>query len=205
MIMMSKLDLMKELKPYYSAKKKPEIVLIPTGKFLTIVGRGEPGGQSYNSAINALYGMAYGVKFRSKEEGRDYTIMRLEGLWWFDDVEVNLVNPPPRETWSWKSMIRQPDFISDNMVANIRGEVRKKRGSIVDQVEYEVFDEGLSAQIMHIGPYTEEGPTISKLHDFVDEMGYKLRDLHHEIYLSDPRRTKPEKLKTIIRHPIEKI
>jgi len=203
---MSKLDLRKELKQYYRAKKKPEIIDIPPGKFLTITGRGEPGGSAYQAALNALYSLSYTLKFKCKAEGRDFTVMGLEGLWWWDDRSIfSLEDAPPREEWNWKSMIRQPDFITGEMLEEIRPQVREKKGAPeVDEVVLESFHEGLSAQIMHVGPYSEEGPTIERLHAFIVENGYRMRGLHHEIYLSDPRRTAPERWRTIIRQPIEK-
>jgi hypothetical protein len=202
---MSKLDLRKELKQYYTAKKKPEIIDVPPGKFLTIVGRGEPGGEVYAAALQALYGLSYTLKFKSKVEGRDFTVMTLEGLWWWDDPGAfDLEGAPPPEEWNWKSMIRQPDFVTQEMVDEVRPEVRGKRGPAVDDVVLETFHEGLSAQIMHLGPYSEEGPTISRLHEFIKESGHSMRGRHHEIYMSDPRRSKPENIKTIIRQPIEK-
>ena len=201
---MSKLDLRKELKKYYTAKRKPEIIDVPPGKFLAIDGRGEPGGEAYAAGLQALYGLSYTLKFKCKAEGRDFTVMALEGLWWFDDIEVSFETAPPREEWNWRSMIRQPDFITSAMVDEIRPEVREKRGPAVDDVVLETFHEGLSAQIMHVGPYSEEAPTIQRLHDFIEEQGYRPRGRHHEIYLSDPRRSKPENIKTILRHPVER-
>ncbi len=202
---MSKLDLRKELKSYYTAKKKPEIVDIPPGKFLAITGRDEPGGEEYTATLQALYGLSYTLKFRCKAEGRDFTVMGLEGLWWWDDDAVfTPEEAPPRDQWNWKSMIRQPDFITKEMVEEARAEVMEKRGPAVDRVELEEFHEGLSAQVMHVGPYSEEGPTIRRLHEFIEKQGYRPRGRHHEIYLSDPRRTTPERIRTIIRQPIEK-
>jgi hypothetical protein len=201
---MSKLDLRKELKQYYTAKKRPEVIDVPPGNFLTIVGRGEPGGEAYAAAIQALYGMSFTLKFKSKAEGLDFTVMALEGFWWWDDRRVfDLEGAPPRDEWNWKSMMRQPDFITKEMVDEVRPEVREKRGPAVDEVALETFHEGLSAQILHRGPYSEEGPTVLRLHEFIEESGYKMRGRHHEIYLSDPRRSKPENIKTIIRQPIE--
>ncbi len=203
---MSKLDLRKELKRFYSAKKKPEIIDIPSGKFLTIVGKGEPGGYAYSAALQALYGLSYPLKFKCKADGRDFTVMALEGLWWGDDPTIfDLENAPPREEWNWKSMIRQPDFVTGGMLEEIRPDIREKRGSAVDDVVLETFHEGLSAQIMHKGPYSEEGPTVMRLHEFITEEGYRMRGCHHEIYLSDPRRSKPENIQTIIRQPVEKL
>jgi hypothetical protein len=201
---MSKLDLRKELKRFYTAKKRPEIIDVPPGNFLTIVGRGEPGGEAYAAALQALYGLSYTLKFRCKAEGRDFTVMALEGLWWWDDLGVfNLEGAPPRQEWNWKSMIRQPNFVTQEMVDEVRPEVKEKRGPTVDDVVLETFHEGLSAQIIHMGPYSEEGPTIRRLHEFIQDKGYEMRGQHHEIYLSDPRRTKPERIKTIIRQPIK--
>ncbi len=202
---MGKLDLRKELKQYYKVKKRPEIIDVPPGNFLTIVGRGEPGGEAYATALQGLYGLSYTLKFKSKAEGRDFTVMTLEGLWWWDDPNVfDLEGAPPQEEWNWKYMIRQPDFITPEMVDEVRPEVRKKRGPAVDDVVLETFHEGLSAQIMHLGPYSEEGPTIRRLHEFILESGYRMRGIHHEIYMSDPRRSKPENIKTIIRQPIDR-
>ncbi|HUV55240.1 MAG TPA: GyrI-like domain-containing protein [Candidatus Krumholzibacteriaceae bacterium] len=201
---MTKLDLRKELKRFYTAKRKPEMIDAPEGMFLTILGKGDPNGEEYQQAMMALYGVSYTLKFSQKAEGRDYNVMHLEGLWWVDGGVFDLNDPAPREQWRWKSMIRQPDFVTGEMVEEIRPSVREKRGAMVDQVKLESFHEGLCGQVMHVGPYSEEGPTIQLLHDYITEQGYRMRGDHHEIYMSDPRRSKPEKLKTIIRHPIEK-
>jgi hypothetical protein len=201
---MTKLDLRKELKRYYTAKQRPEIIDVPEGKFLTILGKGDPNGEEYQQAMMALYGVSYTLKFDQKAKGRDYNVMHLEGLWWVDGGIFDLNDPAPREQWRWKSMIRQPDFITGEMVEEIRPSVREKRGATVDQVKLESFHEGFSAQVMHVGPYSEEGPTLELLHGFIEESGYRPRGDHHEIYLGDPRRTKPENLKTILRHPVEK-
>lgn len=203
---MSKLDLRKELKRFYTAKKKPDIIDVPPGRFLTIVGRGEPGGEVYSAGLNALYGLSYALKFRCKAEGRDFKVMALEGLWWWDDDAIfSLEDAPPRDEWNFKSMIRQPDYVTGEMLEEVRPGVREKRPlPEVDQVRLETFHEGLSAQILHVGPYSGEQPTVDRLHAFIDEQGYRLRGRHHEIYMSDPRRTAPERIKTIIRHPIEK-
>jgi hypothetical protein len=201
---MSKQDLRKELKRFYTAKTKPELVDVPEGVFLTIVGQGDPNGEEYQQAMMALYGAAYTLKFRQKEMGRDFTVMGLEGLWWIDEGVFDMHSPANRARWRWKSMIRQPDWVTQAMIDEVLPELREKRGDKVDQVKAERFHEGLSAQVMHLGPYSEERPTIELLHGWVEEQGYRLRGDHHEIYLSDPRRTKPEKIRTIIRHPVEK-
>ena len=202
--MSKKLDLRKQLKAFYSSSKKPNIVDVPAGKFLTITGRGEPGGEAYQEALNALYSVAYTVKFKAKAAGKDFVVVTLEGLWWWDEPEKPF-EEVPREEWNWKSMIRQPDFIMPEIVEEAKAKARAKKGlKEIDRVVLEEFHEGLSAQIMHIGPFSEEGETIAKLHKFIEEKGYKMRGYHHEIYMSDIRRTAPERWKTIIRQPIEK-
>jgi len=201
----NKIDLRKKLKAFYSSPKKPNIIDVPPAKFLTITGRGEPGGEAYQKAINALYSVAYTAKFNAKAAGKDFTVMALEGLWWFDDPNASF-DSVPREEWNWKSMIRQPEFITEEMVKEAKAQAKAKKGlEEIDKVVLEAFHERLSAQIMHIGPYSEERETIVKLHKFIKDKGYKMRGQHHEIYMSDPRRTAPEKLKTIIRQPISKV
>jgi hypothetical protein len=205
---MSKLDLKKELKAFYRASaKKPNIIDVPEGKFIAIIGRGAPGGSTYQEALNALYSAAYTLKFSCKADGKDFTVMTLEGLWWWDDSSItDPADAPPMEEWNWKSIIRVPDFVTEKMVEAVKTEVKEKKGIMeAAKIKLETYHEGLSAQIMHIGPYAEEGPTAKRLHDFIEENGYKIRGFHHEIYMSDPRRTPPERWKTIIRQPIKKL
>jgi hypothetical protein len=202
--MSEKIDLRKQLKHLYSSSKKPDVIDVPPAKFLTITGRGEPGGEAYQAALNALYSVAYSVKFRAKAAGKDFVVMNLEGLWWWDDPEAYF-GEVSREEWNWKSMIRQPDFITLEMVEGAKAEAKEKKGlKEIDRVILEDFNEGSSAQIMHIGPFSEEGETIAELHMFIEENGYKMRGYHHEIYMSDVRRTAPKRWRTIIRQPIEK-
>ena len=130
--------------------------------------------------------------------------MPLEGLWWWDDKKAfTLADAPPRETWNWNNLLRVPNFTTEDDLAEIKPELIEKKGPAVKQIRLWSFTEGLSAQIMHKGPYSEEQPTVDRLHSFLDEQGYRLRNHHHEIYLSNPNRSKPENMKTIIRHPIE--
>lgn len=192
------------MKNLYTSPRKPSIIDVPPGRFLTYTGRGEPGGEEYKSSIGALYTVAYTLKFMSKDRGRDFTVLPLEGLWWFDDPK-EFFHDVPRSEWNWKSMIRIPDFVTEKQVEEARVEAKAKKGlEAVDRVMLEEYEEGLSAQIMHIGPYAEEMPTIAELHDFIRKAGYERRGHHHEIYLSDPNRTAPEKLKTLIRQPVER-
>lgn len=202
---MEKIDLKKGLKKFYSARERPEIIDVPEGLFLTYSGRGAPGGEAYSEALNVLYSTAYTLKFDQKKMGRDFTVMTLEGLWWWDDKKiVNLEEAPPRETWNWTSMIRVPDFVTDEIVNALKPGITEKKGLVVDRVTLDHFHEGLSVQILHVGPYSDESRTQKIIHGFTTDQGYRLRGKHHEIYLSDPNRTAPEKLKTILRHPVEK-
>jgi hypothetical protein len=201
---MSKLDLSKELKGVYKAKKTPQLIDVPAGWFLAIDGKGDPNGEEYQQAMMALYGAAYTLKFHYKGLGKDFKVMALEGLWGIEHGVFDMDNPASREDWRWTSMIRVPDFVEQDAFDEVLPELVEKRGEKVKEVRLIGFDEGLSAQILHLGPYSEEAPTINKLHKWVTEQGYRLRGDHHEIYMSDPRRTKPENIKTIIRHPVEK-
>ena len=153
-----------------------------------------------------MYSVAYAIKFSYKAQGKVFTVLPLEGLWWWDDPSITeLSDAPPREEWNWKSMIRMPDFVIDEVFGETKKEASKKKGiKEINKACLETFHEGISAQIMHVGPYSEEGPTGKKLHNFIKKKGYKMRGMHHEIYLSDIRRIPPEKLKTILRQPIEK-
>ena len=199
---MAKLNLTKLYKEFYTSSTEPSIVEVPEANFLTIVGRGAPGGDAYQRKLEALYGVAYRVKFKAKAAGNDYIVCKLEGLWWFDDPAATDV---PREEWNWKLMIRQPDFVTHEMVEQARSEVQaKKKMDEALEVMFETYIEGLSAHIMHLGPYAEEEPTIARLHQFIQENRYEPHGLHHEIYLTDARRVAPEKLRTIIRQPIRK-
>ena len=139
----------------------------------------------------------------SKQElGRDYVVMPLEGLWWAEDMET-FTAESDKNAWLWTAMIMQPEWITEDMVERAVARVREKENSpTLEQLRFQVFDEGLSAQILYVGPYADEGPTIARLHAFIAENGYELHGKHHEIYLSDPRRTAPEKLKTVIRQPV---
>ncbi len=207
---MAKIDLKKENKELYNpSKKEPSIVDVPEMKFLMIDGEGDPNtSQKYQDAMEALFPVSYKAKFISKKEkSKDYVVMPLEGLWWVNDVEN--FNIEDKNNWKWTVMIRQPNFITKSMINAAREEVEKKKNpAALSKIRFESLHEGLSAQIMHIGPYAEEGPTVEKLHAFIEEKGYQFDgsnsgEKHHEIYISDMRRTKPERLKTIIRQPVK--
>jgi hypothetical protein len=201
---MKTIDLKKKLKPYYTASAtKPEIVDVPAMNALMIDGRGDPNSAPFEEAIGTLYSVAYTLKFSfKKEKAIDYPVMALEGLWCAEDVSDFLADK--RENWQWTVFIVLPDAATKKDVAGAIDAVKKKaRFPSSPEVRFEKFAEGKAAQILHIGPYAAERPTIEKLHAFVEERGYALRGKHHEIYLGDPRRSAPEKLRTIIRHPVK--
>jgi hypothetical protein len=200
---MGKIDFKKTLKHLYSASaREPALVEVPEMKFLRVDGRGDPNSPMFQSAVELLYGLSYGLKFALKKRGQEYALPPLEGLWWIEGLEGFDVNR--RDDWSWSAMIMQPQFVTAELVAEARLQLAKKRGEPSLAVHFEQFHEGLCAQILHIGPYAAEGPTIEKLHRFVEAQGYRLHGRHHEIYLGDPRRSVPEKLKTLIRHPVRR-
>jgi hypothetical protein len=202
---MKKIDYKKELKPLYRASaKKVEIVEVPRMNFLMIDGAGDPNtSQKFQEAVEALFSVSYTLKFMIKkgELGVDYGVLPLEGLWWADDMSQ--FSAQNKENWKWTLMIRQPAHVTTDLVRGAIEQVKKKKkATAAPGLRFEAFSEGSSAQVMHIGPFSEEGPTIERLHQFIEENDFNLSGKHHEIYLSDFRRAAPEKLKTIIRQPI---
>ena len=205
---MSKLDFKKQLKELYSPSKEEFTVIdVPSMNFLMIDGHGDPNtAQAYQDAVEALYGVAYKLKFMSKkEQGMDYVVPPLEGLWWADDMET-FTTRRDKSTWDWTMMILQPEWITKDMVEDAVRQVDKQKDlPAVSGLRLEAYHEGLTVQIPHIGSYDQEGPTIARMHAFALEDGYELAGKHHEIYLSDPRRVAPEKLKTVLRQPIKRV
>jgi hypothetical protein len=202
---MKKIDYKKKLKHLYGpSSKKIVIVEVPPMNYFMVDGEGGPAAESYQQAIEALYGLSFTVKFDVKKGvGLDYTVMPLEGLWWAKDITA--FSADRKDEWLWKMMIMQPDHVTAKHVNAATKQLREKKNPLaLDKIRFESYHEGLSVQILHIGPYDDEGPTIAQMHKFIDENGYQLHMKHHEIYLSDPRRSKPEKLKTVLRQPITK-
>jgi hypothetical protein len=201
---MQTLDLRKEFKALYSPPtREPVIVEVPPLPFLMIDGAGNPNtSQEYRDAVSALYSLAYTLKFSiKKSQALDYPVMPLQGLWWAEDMTA--FSAGRKDDWYWTMMIMQPEIVTPELVARAAEDAaRKKPLPALPKVRLDRYDEGLSAQIMHIGPYAAEAPTIEKLHRFIADNGYTLRGKHHEIYLGDPGRGAPEKLKTVIRQPI---
>jgi hypothetical protein len=203
---MVKYDFKKEKKDlYYPSDKQVSVVDVPRMNFLMVDGKGDPNiSPEYKNAMEALFPVSFKAKFLSKKENnQDYVVMPLEGLWWVEDM--NNFSIEDKGSWKWTAMIMQPEFINKGLIKKAMEEVEtKKNPESLSKVKFEKFSERLSAQIMHLGPYgAAEAPTVEKLHDFIEKSGYKIRDKHHEIYISDVRRTKPERLKTVIRQPIE--
>jgi hypothetical protein len=205
---MSKIDFKKELKHLYRPSAKEFVVVdVPPMKFLMVDGHGDPNtAQEYQDAVEALYAVSYKLKFVSKKGlGKDYVVPPLEGLWWAEDMEA-FTAARDKSAWDWTMMIMQPEWITHEMVEEAVKQVEKKDLPALSKLRLETHHEGLSAQILHIGSYDDEGPTIARLHnEFMPENGYEEAGKHHEIYLSDPRKVAPDKLKTVLRQPVRKI
>ncbi len=200
--MATKLDFEKEYKQYYTAKTTPAIVEFGKVPYLSIRGKGEPTGETFTKAVEALYPLAYGVKNICKKRGKDFGVPKLEGLWWVKSDEPAL--EVPRSEWYWKLLIRIPNFATSEIIKNAKEEVfKKKGGDLINEIKFETMDEGKCVQIMHIGLYATEPETIQKMKNFMGENSYTKNGLHHEIYLSDPRKAVPGKMKTILRQPIK--
>jgi hypothetical protein len=202
-----KIDFKKTLKNLYAPSAGDfSLVDVPEMQFLRVDGIGDPGNsQVYADAVAWLYAVAYPIKFNSKNEiGKDYTVPPLEGLWWAEDLSVFAGGD--RDNWQWTMMLMQPDWVTDDMFGFGLEKATKKLGEPLESLRFESFREGHSVQILHVGPYADEAPTIARLHDeFLPENGLIENGHHHEIYLGDPRKTSPEKLKTVLRQPVKRI
>ena len=206
-------DFKKEYRDLYQPKTKPSIVEVPAMRFLAVEGAGDPNeeGGEYKRAIELLYGVAYTLKM-SYKGGRDidgffqYVVPPLEGFWWQDGVEG--FDYADKSSFSWIAVIRVPEFVKDADFAWAVGEASRKKGLDFSPVRLMELDEGLCVQCMHVGPYDDEPATVEAMHAFAEQQGYvpdfSDRRRHHEIYLSDPRKADPAKMKTVVRHPIRK-
>lgn len=202
---MEKIDLKKDLKQLYQPSAKEVVqVEVPTFKFLMIDGEGDPNtAPEYAQAIEALFAVSYTAKFMVKKgpQEMDYAVMPLEGLWWADDMSAFVTKDKAK--WKWTMMIMQPSFATREIIEAAIAEVKMKKNlPAIDMLRLEDFSEGRCAQILHIGPFSEEGPTIGRIHEFIDAHTSRTGK-HHEIYLSDIRRADPKKWKTIIRQPMK--
>lgn len=197
------LNLFELHKKDYAAGREPALIDIPPAKYLTLVGKGAPGGESFVSKIGVMYGVAYGVKMGSKFAGRDFAIGILEALWWGTTDRHNFVDEP-RDSWNWKILIRVPDFITEaNVRQAVEGFAKRSPGGKAPDVKLETLSEGRCIQVLHVGPYSTEPETIATMKALAKKKGLTLRGEHHEIYLGDPNTTPPDKLKTILRQPVK--
>ena len=206
-------DFKKEYKEFYMPEKKPSIVMVPSMNYIGVRGQGDPNEEEgeYKQSIGLLYGIAYTIKMSKKGDHQmdgyfDFVVPPLEGFWWQDGVKG--VDYSRKEDFRWISLIRLPDFVTRDEYQWAVEEGTRKKKKDFSKVEFLSIDEGLCVQCMHIGPYDAEPETVARMHEFIDQQGYTL-DItderhHHEIYLSDARKVAPEKLKTVIRHPIKK-
>ena len=202
---MEKLDLKKQLAPLYRPSSRDvSEVDVPAMEFLMIDGEGDPNtSESYAAAVEALFSVAYGIKFAVKKgpAAIDYGVMPLEGLWWSEDMSSFATGD--RAAWKWTMMIMQPEVVTAELVDTVIADVAKKKSpAALPLMRFEGFEEGLSAQIMHIGPFADEAPNIERVHAHIEESGRERFGKHHEIYLSDIRRADPAKWKTVIRQPM---
>ena len=206
-------DFKKEYKEFYMPKGKPEIVTVPAMNYIAVRGCGNPNeeGGDYKKSIELLYGIAYTIKMSKKGDHKidgyfDYVVPPLEGFWWQEGVDG--IDYSHKENFRWISVIRLPDFVTRSDFEWATEEATRKKKMDFSKVEFLTVEEGLCVQCMHTGSYDDEPATVSMMHEFIESQGYALditdKRLHHEIYLSDPRKVAPEKLKTVIRHPIRK-
>ena len=199
----AKLDLYKEHKQEYITPKKPALIKVGPAKYLSITGCGEPGGEAFQACVGLLYSVAFTLKMGKKSAGQDYRVCHLEGLWWGDSIDQPLPEVAP-SAWNWKLLIRVPGFIRkkdlDKTISKLKA---KDRPGDVASVRLEKISEGLSVQMLHVGSYAEEKKTVAEMMSFAGSNGLSFRGPHHEIYLSDPRRVASERLRTILRLPVE--
>lgn len=203
---MSHTDWKKDLKHlYFPPQGKFTFADVPPLNFLMVDGHGDPNtAPEYADAVQALYGLAYTIKFALKAQGVEFSVAPLEGLWWMPDMAQ--FSDKDKAAWDWTMMILQPDAVTEAVVEAARAEAQKKKGlPALVKARLESYHEGLAVQTLYLGAYADEGPTIAAMHRFAVEQGYALSGKHHEIYMGDPRRSAPEKLKTVIRQPIRKV
>ncbi len=201
----TKLDLYKLHASEYVRPKRPALVATKAARYLTIDGSGDPNGPAFGEKVGALYAMAWTVKMGKKRLGQDFKVPGLEGLWWCVGCDPSeWAIDASRKSWRWKLLLRMPDTVKERCLVMAAQMLREKgRGGDVGAVKLERIAEGKCVQMLHVGPYSAEGPTLEAMLAFAKERGVRFTGRHHEIYLSDPRRTKREKLKTILRHPVK--
>lgn len=200
----TKLDLYATYRADYAAKRVPSIVNVGPARYLAIEGRGAPEDSAFQASVGALYAVAYTVKMARKSAGSDYKVAPLEGLWWTGRVHHHFLRAP-RKSWRWELLIRTPDFVTKSELSRtLRALLERGKPALVKSVQLISGKEGRCVQALHVGPYATEPDTIARMLEVAAAAGYKVHGTHHEIYLSDPRRAKPEKLRTILRLPLRR-
>jgi hypothetical protein len=199
-----KIDLYTEHKNEYAAARKPVLVEMKPAVYLAIEGRGEPGGEQFSSSIGALYGAAFTIKMTRKFAGQqDYVVCKLEGQWWSDLAQD--LSKAPKDQWRWNLLIRTPDFVTEEELRKAVAVLLKRgKGQEVKRVRLESLAEGTCVQMLHVGPYDQECLTIARMKEFAESNQLEFHGRHHEVYLSDPRRVPPQRLKTILRCPVRR-
>lgn len=208
---MEKTDLSKLDKAYYTAGVRPQLVEIAKNSFLSLAGKGDPGGKDFAKQLEVLYSTAYALKFICKEGGKDFVMPKLEGLWSFDEKQfsgLSITDAPakvPRDQWNYRLLIRMPGFVQQaQLTTAINAVVNRKGLTAAKSLELIEMNEGLVVQMLHVGPFSNEPETLLKMQEFMRTHDLQRNGLHHEIYLSDFRRTAPEKLRTILREPVRR-
>jgi hypothetical protein len=207
---MDKLDLTKKYKTYYTAKTKPELVQIEGAQFISICGKGDPNDKPFSGNIEALYSTAYTLKFIYKAIDKDFVVSKLEGLWWFDEAKytekdmVTTTVEVPRSEWEYRLLIRLPDFVTAQELEKAKETVLSKKGiQLAKHIEFHEMTEGKCVQMLHLGPFSTEPATLKQIQNFCETNALTKNGFHHEIYLSDFRKTESDKLKTILREPVK--
>jgi hypothetical protein len=193
-------DLYRRYKSEYVAPRNPALVRVGPARYLSVSGRGDPNGPGFGAAVGALYGVAYTIKMAKKAAKKDYVVAKLEGLWW-GGRRGKLLIDSPRSTWRWKVLIRVPTFVTASNLARAKREL-VRRGKSGGTVRLESLREGRVVQLLHVGPYDREHESLGRMEEFARAKGVRLAGRHHEIYLSDPRRVAPGRLRTILRRPV---
>lgn len=207
---MEKLDLTKKYKTYFTSKTKPEIVEIEPAHFISITGKGDPSEKRFSERIQALYTTAYTIKFVFKQHDKDFTVSKLEGLWWYDEKKFAGItmdeapNAIARSEWEYRLLLRMPEYVTENDVDKaIQAAFVKKKLELVKEIEFFRMNEGKSVQMLHVGPFSKENETLQQMKKVIEENGFQKNGLHHEIYLSDFNKTEESKLRTILREPVK--
>jgi hypothetical protein len=200
-----KVDLKREIAAYRARRGGFDVVDVPALTYLAVDGHGDPNGPAFAAATEALYPLAYALKFASRDAlGRDYVVPPLEGLWWADDWRA-FTTARDKSAWDWTLLILVPDWVPAELLEPAREGVAQRRAPArLDDVRRETLHEGRCVQTLHVGPFDDEAPVLARMHDeVIPERGLRMRGRHHEVYLGDPRRVAPERMRTILRQPVD--